>query len=91
MPENEDALRAEALKRIKNRRALKGSAASYVIVNALLVVIWAATGHGYFWPGWVLAGWGIGLAMHAWSVYWAPRPITDEEIRNEMGKLRGGS
>jgi 2TM domain-containing protein len=87
--DNEEALRAEALKRIKNRLALRSSAASYVVVNALLVVIWAITGRGYFWPGWILGGWGIGLILHALSVYRPPRPITDEEVRREMARLRG--
>jgi len=34
---------------------------AYVLVNVLLVVIWAATGAEYFWPMWVILGWGIGL------------------------------
>jgi hypothetical protein len=36
--------------------------ASYLAVMALLVVIWALTGHGYFWPIWPAIGWGIALA-----------------------------
>lgn len=36
----------------------------YLAVNALLVLIWAATGAGYFWPVWPIAGWGIGLVFH---------------------------
>jgi hypothetical protein len=57
--------------------------AIYLIVNALLVVIWAATGAGYFWPIWPIAGWGIGVAFNAWAVYFE-RPITEDEIRREM-------
>lgn len=34
---------------------------AYVLVNVLLVAIWAATGAEYFWPMWVILGWGIGL------------------------------
>jgi class 3 adenylate cyclase len=37
----------------------------YLIVNALLIGIWAATGGGYFWPIWPILGWGIGLGCHA--------------------------
>src|SRR4051812_7590767 len=33
----------------------------FVLVNLMLIVIWAATGAGYFWPIWPLLGWGIGL------------------------------
>ena len=33
----------------------------FVLVNLMLIVIWAATGAGYFWPIWPLLGWGLGL------------------------------
>lgn len=36
----------------------------YVMVNGMLVAIWAVTGHGFFWPLFPMAGWGIGLGMH---------------------------
>ena len=35
--------------------------AAFLAVNLLLIVIWAATGAGYFWPIWPLLGWGLGL------------------------------
>ena len=34
---------------------------AYVAVNALLVAIWALTGPGSFWPGWILFVWGTAL------------------------------
>ena len=39
----------------------------FVMVQLLLVCIWALTGMGYFWPVWPLLGWGIGLMSH-----WGP-------------------
>jgi hypothetical protein len=36
---------------------------AFVVVNLLLVAIWAATGAGAFWPGWVLLWWGVALAV----------------------------
>lgn len=36
----------------------------YLLVNVLLVGIWAASGGGSFWPVWPILGWGIGLAAH---------------------------
>ena len=35
----------------------------YLLVNLMLIAIWAATGAGYFWPIWPLLGWGMGLVM----------------------------
>jgi len=46
---------------------------SYLAVMALLVVIWALTGMGYFWPIWPMLGWGIGIVSHAGSVRRLPR------------------
>ncbi len=83
--EDEEARRNAALKRLKAKRDFKNHAAVYVIVNTLIVIIWAASGAGYFWPMWTILGWGIGLAFNAWSVYFE-RPITEEDIRNEMHK-----
>jgi hypothetical protein len=82
MTSDSDA-REAAVQRLKARRDFRNHVAIYIIVNALLVVIWAATGAGYFWPIWPIAGWGVGLAFNAWAVYFE-RPITEEQIRREM-------
>ncbi|MDX6639690.1 MAG: hypothetical protein QOF12_701, partial [Solirubrobacteraceae bacterium] len=37
----------------------------YVLVNVMLIAIWAASGGGYFWPIWPILGWGVGLGGHA--------------------------
>ena len=34
---------------------------TYLVVNVLLIAIWAASGGGYFWPIWPILGWGIGV------------------------------
>lgn len=72
-----------ALKRIKARRDLGAHAVTYVVVNAFLIGVWFWTGAGYFWPAWVLGGWGIGLALNAWDVLFR-RPITEADIDREM-------
>lgn len=46
------------------RRELAGRLAPFVAVNLVLVVTWALTGAGYFWPIWPILGWGIGLVSH---------------------------
>lgn len=77
--------REAALKRLKDKRDFKNHAATYLIVNALLVVIWAVSGQGDFWPIWPILGWGIGLALNAWTAYFQ-RSISEDDIRREMEK-----
>ena len=49
--------------------------------------IWAATGAGYFWPIWVILGWGIGIVFHAWTVF-GQKPITEDDVQREMQRGR---
>jgi 2TM domain len=81
----EQAPRERAIQQLKKRRDFHGHVLIYVLVNVFLVGIWAVTdAHGFFWPVFPIGGWGIGLIMNAWDVYWR-REITDEDIQREMG------
>jgi hypothetical protein len=89
MPQDSrDQARSRALKRIKAKRDLGAHAVTYVIVNLFLVGVWFMSGGGYFWPAWVLGGWGIGLALNAWDVLFR-RPISEAEIEREMRRGQG--
>ena len=78
-----DDRREATIRRLKARRGFRQHLAMYAVVNGFLVVIWAITGDGDFWPVWSMGGWGIGLALHGWGVY-GERPITEAEIQREM-------
>jgi hypothetical protein len=83
----ETELRERALKRLKKRRDFHGHVLVYLLVNAFLVVIWAVTSpDGFFWPVFPIVGWGIGVVMNAWDVYFA-EDITEEQITREMHHL----
>ena len=87
-PRNEEELRQQAVERLKKRRDFRGHVFMYVAVNTVLVVIWAVTGAGFFWPIFPILGWGIGVAANAWEVY-GRKPLTEEEIQREQQRLRG--
>jgi hypothetical protein len=83
---DEQGRREAAVKRLKEKRDFWSHVAVYVLVNALLVVVWAVTSGSLanFWPMWPILGWGIALGLHAWDVF--RKPISEEAIRKEMDK-----
>jgi hypothetical protein len=81
-------LRARAVSRLRRERDLRLHARIYLAVNAMLVLIWAVGGGGFFWPVFPMLGWGLGLGFHAWDVRWR-KPIGEEEIRREVERLQG--
>jgi len=83
----EDELRERAIRRLKKKRDLQGHLIVYVLVNTFIVIIWAVTGSGFFWPIFPIVGWGIGVAMNAWDVYRSDEP-DEAEIRREMEALK---
>ena len=87
LPDQDDDAREQALGRLKARRSFKGLLISAAGVLALMIVIWALSGGGYFWPIWVVFGLGIALVATGWQAY-GPRqqPITEDDIQREMGK-----
>jgi 2TM domain len=77
--------REVARRRVQARRDFVSHLVAYVVINSFLVLAWAVTGGGYFWPVWVLAPWGAGLVLHAWDAY-LRRPVTDADIEAELGR-----
>jgi hypothetical protein len=90
MPSDEE-LRTLAIRRLKKKRDFWAHLAAYIIVNAFLVGVWYFTSGrdgGYFWPIWVMLGWGIGVAFNAWDAF-ARGGVSEEEIQREMERQRG--
>jgi uncharacterized membrane protein len=91
MPEttDQDDARQQALNRLKAQRSFRGFAVTAIGVLVLMVVIWALSGGGYFWPIWVVFGLGIALVASAWQAYGPrQRPITEEDIQREIEEQR---
>ena len=77
--------RTEARRRLEKKRGWTSGLVAYVVVNAFLVGIWATTGRGYFWPGWVIGGWGLGVVLSFWDIY-VRRPVSEQDVDRELGR-----
>lgn len=59
---------AIALARTRARIALLLHATVYAVVSTGLVAIWLFSPAKRFWPGFVMAGWGIALAIQTFAL-----------------------
>src|SRR5919108_1785052 len=59
---------------MNSRTAFLIHALVYLAINGLIVMGWASGGGGFFLPVGVTAGWGGGLVMHAYKVFWTASP-----------------
>lgn len=80
------------LKRIARRRAraklgLYIHATVYVVVNAFLALAQSQATPQIHWSLWPLAGWGIGLAIHAAAVLLGNSGVRERMEAEELRKL----
>ena len=72
-------------------RALAVSALLSATIVAALIVIWALTGRGYFWPAWPMLAFALVVGAHGWIVLVLERP---EPARLALGSralaIQGG-
>lgn len=73
--------------RALRKRKFRGDLVAYIVLNAFLIGIWAVTGFGYFWPGWVLATWGVFLLLSAWDAFYR-HDVTEDDIQRELHRPR---
>jgi signal transduction histidine kinase len=66
--------------RAARRRALAIDAGVSWAIAALLTVIWALTGGGYFWPEWAILSLALVVGIHGWV-----------ELVEEQPRLRSGT
>jgi Domain of unknown function (DUF1707)/2TM domain len=72
-------------RRARRRQVFYRSLATYLAVNAVLVVVWWLSGGGYFWPIWVMLGWGIGIVAQAVRAL-GPGAGLDDEDEHRRGQ-----
>jgi hypothetical protein len=83
---DQDQMRAVA--QVQRWHDFKAHVGAYALINAVLIIIWAATGGGTFWPGISLAAWGLGLSSQHFLNSFSP--ITAERVRRELRRSRDG-
>jgi phosphate/sulfate permease len=89
----EEEIYQRARKRVEEKKGFFSHLAVYVVVNAVLVLIWAFTSRGYPWFVWPLGGWGIGLVFHFLGVFLFSKETNWErnEIEKEAERIRKSS
>ena len=85
---DEELLRQRAIRQVRKRRDFYGHLVAFLIVNAAVIAVWATvSAGGFFWPIFLILGWGIGLVMNAWDVFYAS--YEDEgQIQREIDRIR---
>jgi hypothetical protein len=61
--------RERALERTQARRDALSLTLTGPLVTAVLLVVWAVTGAGYFWPIWPMLGMSIALVVALWRAF----------------------
>jgi hypothetical protein len=81
-----DPVQMRAVAQVQRWHDFKALVGAYILINAVLIIIWAATGGGTFWPGISLAAWGLGLSSQHFMNSFSP--ITAERVRRELRRIR---
>jgi hypothetical protein len=90
---SEEEIYREARKRVEEKKGFFIHLSVYIIVNIMLVLIWAFPGGGGFpWFVFPLGGWGIGILFHFLGTFVFSRQTDWERkaIEKEAERLRKG-
>jgi hypothetical protein len=82
---SDDTARQQAIHRLHQRRGFINYVVGAVVVSLFMVVIWALSGQGYFWPLWVMGGFLIGGIFYGVNTMMS-KPLTEDQIQREMQK-----
>ncbi len=63
------------------RHAFQAHAAVEGVLMFVLIVIWAATSRGYFWPVWVALPFAVALGIHGWVLQLREHPQLVDRFR----------
>ena len=85
----EEQIYEQAKKRVEEKKGFFIHFTVYIVVNIMLVLIWAfAAGGGFPWFIFPLGGWGIGLLFHFLGVFVFEGKTDKAAIEKEVGKSK---
>ena len=87
---SEEQIHEEASKRIKEKKRFYGGLVTYLIVNAVLIVIWALSDRGYMWFLWPLGIWGAFVLGDFLRIFVFREKSDHEAIEKEVEKIKKG-
>ena len=88
---SEEEIYKKARERVEEKKGFFTHLIVYILVNILLVIIWAfPAGGGFPWFVFPLGGWGIGLIFHFLGVFVFSKETGWErrEVEKEAERLR---
>ena len=81
----DDTSRQQAIQRLHQRRGFINYIIGAVVISLFMVLIWALSGRGYFWPVWVMGAILIGAIFYGVNQM-MNKPLTEDQIQREMQK-----
>ena len=76
----------QARRNLQRQRHWQNRLMAMAVVVVLLVVVWAVTGSGYFWPGWVIGAFAVVMVLrYARS---QRGPISQKEVEEETHRIQ---
>ena len=87
--QSEEEIYKEAEKRVKAKRDFYKHLVIYVVVNIMLVIIWAfAAGRGHPWFLWPLGFWGLGIIFNFFDAFVWVKKRDKGAIEKEVEKIK---
>lgn len=76
---DQEVIRAVA--QVQRWQDFKAHLGAYLLINPILIIMWAATGGGEFWPAIPLMAWGLGLSSQHFLNSFSP--ISVQSVRRK--------
>jgi len=87
---SEEQIYEEARQKVREKKRFYRDLTTYLIVNAVLVVVWALSGRGYPWFLWPLGIWGAFVLGHGLRIFVFGNGSDQQEIEKEVEKIKKG-